>query len=166
MAKPLVFQWGDRDLPFQMNKVDRSKLYGYKEVEVLDDGGRKCELATLAEDGRTVIGRGGTAFCQLSPDGTWREKGQLTPTDVDGRELVSVPSSFSAPIKLFDTATYDDYLRHNIRSVYELSADADLVDLKAELARGTIFSFPYSYRGGVEADAGFLLQGDDGNIFL
>ncbi|HEV3024292.1 MAG TPA: hypothetical protein VGX76_17575 [Pirellulales bacterium] len=166
MAKPLVFQFGDRDLAFTMNKVDRSKLYGYKEVEALDDLGRRCELATLTGDGRTVVGRGGTAFGQLSPDGTWRDKGQLRPIDVDGNEIQSVPSSFSAPLKLFDTATVDEYLKHNIRLVYQLSTDGERADLDAELARGTIFKFPYSYRGGLEADAGFLLQGEDGNTFL
>ncbi len=166
MAKPLVLQWGDRDLAFSMNKVDRSKLYGYKEVEAIDDKGRGCELATLAADGHTVVGRGGTALCQLSPDGSWRDKSQLRPVDIDGHEIQSVPSSFSAPIKLLDTVTYDEYLRHNIRSVYQMTVDADLTDLIAELKRGTIFSFPYSYRGGLEADAGFLLQGDDGNLFL
>src|SRR5690606_23371108 len=68
VAKPLVFQFGDCDLALVMNKVDRSKLYGYKEVEVLDDQGRRCELATLAGDGRTVVGRGGTGIAQLAPD--------------------------------------------------------------------------------------------------
>jgi hypothetical protein len=166
VAKPLVFQFGDRDLAFTMNKVDRSKLYGYKEVEALDDQGRRCELATLTGDGRTVVGRGGTAFGQISPDGTWRDKGQLRPIDVDGKQIESVPSSFGAPVKLFDTSTVDEYLQHNIRLVYQLSCDAERADLDAELARGTIFKFPYSYRGGLEADAGFLLQGEDGNMFL
>ncbi|HUY36023.1 MAG TPA: hypothetical protein VMV69_25010 [Pirellulales bacterium] len=168
MAKPLVFQFGDCDWPFTMNKVDRSRLYGYKEVEALDDHGRRCELATLTADGRTVVGRGGTAFGQIAPDGTWRDKGQLRPIDVDGNEIQSVPSSFGAPIKLFDVATVDEYLKHNIRLVYQMSREGDPADgdLAAELARGTIFKFPYSYRGGLEADAGFLLQGDDGNTFL
>ena len=52
MAKPIVFQWGDMDLSFSLAKIDRSKLYGYKEVEVLDEDGNRCELATLADDGR------------------------------------------------------------------------------------------------------------------
>lgn len=166
MAKPLVFQWGDRDLAFSLSKVDRARLYGYKDVEALDDQGRRCELATLAADGRTVVGRGGTALAQLSPDGTWCDKSQLRPIDVDGHEMQSVPSSFSAPIKLFETVTVSEYLRHNVRLVYQLSAEGELADLKAELARGTIFTFPYSYRGGLEADSGFLLQGEDGNMFL
>ena len=44
------------------------------------------------------------------------------------------------------------------------SAD-DVAPLAAELARGTIFSFPYSYRGGLQADAGFLI-GSDGKVFM
>lgn len=166
MAKPLVFQFGDCDLALVMNKVDRSKLYGYKEVEVLDDQGRRCELATLAGDGRTVVGRGGTGIAQLAPDGTWCDKGALRPVNVEGVEIQPVPSSFGAPIKLFETATVEEYLSHTIRLVYQLTCDADLTDLKAELARGTIFKFPYSFRGGLEADAGFLLANEEGEIFL
>jgi hypothetical protein len=166
VAKPLVFQFGDRELAFTMNKVDRSKLYGYKEAEALDDQGRPCELATLASDGRTLVGRGGTAFGYLSVDGNWCKKETLRPIDVEGQQIQSVPSSFSAPIKLFENAAVDEYLRHNIRLVYQLTSEGETADLTAELTRGTIFKFPYSYRGGLEADTGFLLQGDDGNVFL
>jgi hypothetical protein len=35
-----------------------------------------------------------------------------------------------------------------------------------ELKRGTVFSFPYSYRGGLVADAGFLLLGEEDKVFL
>ncbi|MEQ8789702.1 MAG: hypothetical protein RIC55_25635 [Pirellulaceae bacterium] len=166
MAKPLVFQWGDVDLSLTLNKVDRSKLYGYKEVEVLDENGKPCELATLADDGRTVVGRGGTGLGSIDADGGWADKSQLLPVDLEGREIEPVASSFSAPIKLFETATPDEYLRHNIRLVYRLESEQDIESLREELARGTIFSFPYSYRGGLEADAGFLLLGADGHLFL
>src|SRR4051794_202632 len=77
MAKPLVFQFGDRDISFTLNKVDRSKLYGYKEMEVLAEDGQRCELATLADDGCTVVGRGGTGIGQLSADGLWCDKQTL-----------------------------------------------------------------------------------------
>ena len=48
----------------------------------------------------------------------------------------------------------------------QVQTDDDTSDLMHELQRGTIFTFPYSYRGGLEADTAFLLLGDDGNIFL
>ena len=166
VAKPLVFQWGDDDLSFTMNKVDRSKLYGYKEVEVLDENGKPCELATLADDGQTVVGRGGTGLGYLDADGQWVEKSQLTPVDLDGKAMEQVASSFSAPIKLFETVTADEYLSHNIRLVYQLECEGPIETLITELERGTIFSFPYSYRGGLEADSGFLLLSDDGHLFM
>ena len=166
MAKPLVFQWGDTDLSFTLAKIDRSKLYGYKEVEVLDEDGNRCELATLADDGRTVVGRGGTGMGYVDADGAWCEKAKLKPVDLEGEEITPVASSFSAPIKLFETVSADDYLCHNIRLVYQLTTEDDTEDLVDELKRGTIFSFPYSYRGGLESDAGFLLMGEDGNLFL
>src|SRR6516225_9495996 len=46
MAKPLVFQYGGRELSFALNKVDRAALYGHKEVEVRNEDGKVCELAT------------------------------------------------------------------------------------------------------------------------
>ncbi len=166
MAKPLVFQFGDRDLSFNLEKVDRSKLYGYKEVEVLDDEGGVCDLATLATDGQTVVGRGGTGMGYVSSGGEWCEKSELKPIDLDGNEITSVESSYSAPIKLFETASHNEYLGHNIRSIYRMTTEDQIDELVEELDRGTIFSFPYSYRGGLEADAGFMLKSDEGNLFL
>jgi hypothetical protein len=166
VAKPLVFQWGDNDLSFQLAKIDRSKLYGYKEVEVLDEDGNRCELATLADDGKTVVARGGTGLGQLDADGRWTDKSQLKAVDLEGNEIQPVASSYSAPIKLFETVTPDEYLRHNVRLVYQIETDDDTESLVQELERGTIFTFPYSYRGGLEADAGFLLMGEGGNVFM
>ncbi len=166
MAKPLVFQLGDRDLPFELTKVDRSKLYGYKTVEAIDSHGSKCSLATLANDGQTIVASGGTGLGYLNADGEWCAKTDLTPVDSEGKEIPPVSSSFNAPIKLFDTVTVDEYFQHNIKSIYLLSCDAEIEDLKTELARGTIFSFPFSYRGGLEADRAFLLSNEEGYLFM
>jgi hypothetical protein len=166
LAKPLVFRLGERDLAFTLNKVDRSKLYGYKETEAIAEGGQRCELATLADDGCTVVGRGGTGIGQLSVDGRWCDKQQLRPVDLEGKPITPVTSSFNAPIALFETASAVDYLSHNIRLVYHIVCEDDVAELRAELKKGTIFSFPYSYRGGLVADAGFLLLGEDDDIFL
>jgi len=177
VAKPLVFKFGDSDvgsseLGFQLHKIDRSKLYGYKELEVLDQQGRRCELATLAGDGHTVVGRGGAALATLDADGRWCDKSQLKPVDVEGKEICPVASSYAAPIDCLQPCTVDEYLQHNIRLVYQLEAEPSpergegVSSLRDELSKGTIFKFPYSYRGGIEADAGFLLAGEDGNTFF
>lgn len=166
MAKPLVFHFGSADIAFGLSKVDRSRLYGYKDVEALDDKGRRCELATLGGDGHTVIGRGGSSFAQLNVDGEWCDKAALKPVDVDGKEIQPVASSYSAAVPLSDTTTVADYLQHNIRLVYLLEPEGDAGPVYEELKQGAIFKFPYSYRGGLEADAGFLIQGADGNFFF
>ena len=166
MAKPLLFQLGETEFSVTLNKVDRSKLYGFKEVEAIDESEHVCELATLAGDGRTLIGRGGTGLGWIDADGSWCEKSELKPVDKDGQEIEPVASSFSAPIKLFDTATVEQYLEHNIRLVYALELEGEAGDVMEELKRGTIFTFPYSYRGGLEADTAFLLTNENGEAMM
>ena len=166
MAKRIVFQFGDCDLSFALHKVDRSRLYGSKQTEALDEQGRRCDLATLANDGQTLVGHGGTAFGYLDVDGKWTDKSELTPVDLEGQQIEPIASSFDAPIKLFDTVAPDAYLEHDMRLIYQLESDDDISELLEELKRGTIFSFPFSYRGGLEPDAAFLLLGDDDNIFM
>ena len=166
MSKPLLVQYKGSPVPLNLEKVDRSRLYGYVDTEVFDDQGRRCEVATLNGDGHTVVGRGGTALAQLSPAGLWRGKAELKPIDPRGNVVTPVKSSFDAPIVLEQQATIDDYLAHNIHLVYRLSTEGDASPLGDELRNGTIYTFPFSYRGGLEASAGFLLAGADGNLFL
>jgi len=165
MAKPLVFQWRDRQISFQMAKVDRARLYGFKESEVLDDQAQRCELATLAQDGQTVIGRGGSAFGTLTVDGTWIEKSQLRPVDPAGQTIQPIPSSFAAPVPLAEQVTPDDYLDCSVRALYLMETTDDIGPLAEELKEGAIYRFPYSYRGGLEPDQGFLLANVEGKVF-
>jgi hypothetical protein len=166
MAKPLVLKFADAEIPCQLSRVERSDLYGFVETEALDEKGRKCTLATLADDGKSVIVSGGTALVTLAPDGNWLDKKSCTPTDNQGQKITPVPSSYSAPVALEKTATIDDFLSHDIRSVYQVDNAADLAPMMDELKKGTIYAFPYSFRGGLEADCGFLLLAADGTPFI
>jgi hypothetical protein len=166
MAKPLVVEFNGLSVDLQLEKIDRTKLYGYSETEVLDDTGKKCEVGTLTSDGHSIVGRGGTAIAYLSPDGLWRKKSDLKPVDLHGAPITPVKSTFDSTVNLDKTITIDEYLSHNIHLVYRLTADHVPQDLADELAKGTIFHFPFSFRGGIEASAGFMLQAADGNLFL
>lgn len=165
-AKPLLFEFEGAEVTFDMVKVDRSKLYGFKELEVIDDVGRVCELATLAEDGRTVIGKGGTGIGYISADGRWADKTMLRPVDIEGEEIEPVPSSFGTPIPLSTTVTVDEFLNHNIRLCYVMQSEAINESLHSSLSAGAIYSFPYSYRGGLVADSGFLLMSSEEEVFF
>jgi hypothetical protein len=166
MARPLTLTHAGAQVVLPIEKLDRSKLYGTVEVEALDERGRRCELATLASDGKTLLGKGGTAAGFLSQDGRWIERGSLRPVNVDGEELPTVPSSFAAPIALERQATVEEYLSHNIKSMYLAELGTEAGALAAELAAGVIYTFPWSFRGGITADVGFLLAGQDGAVFL
>lgn len=166
MAKPIVFEFEGVEIQFEMNKVDRAKLYGSKTLEVLDESGQPCQLTTLADDGKTLIGKGGTGIGYVDADGNWRDKTELKPVDLEGNEITPVKSSFAAPISLDQEATVDEYLDHNIRLIYQLQSVQVPEKLRQRLDEGGIFQFPYSYRGGLEPDAGFLLNNLAGETFF
>ena len=166
MAKPLTVVFHGETVNLDLRKVERSKLYGYVETEVVDDAGKPCELATLIADGHSIVGKGGTALAYFTPEGLWRKKADLKAVDIHGATIVPVKSTFDAPVPLGETATVDEYLTHNIHLIYLLTPDEPDTPLADELKAGTIFKFPFSYRGGLEASAGFLLNGSDGNSFL
>lgn len=173
MARPLTFQLGEDEISLQMQKVDRTKLYGSKEQLAVDKSDAPCELATLADDGRTLIGKGGTAMGWIDADGKWCDKSALTPVNVDGDKVDPVPSSFGRPIQLFETVDIETYLEHNIRLLYNMqledptaednSAYRQIVDA---LRSGTIFAFDYSFRGGLVADAAFLIANEEDEIMM
>ncbi len=169
MAQALQFQFGSDEFSCTISKVDRSKLYGSVQVEALDEEGQRCSLATLAGDGKTLIPMGGTALAYFSPDGMWRDKDSLKPVDLDGNEITPVTSTFKLATPLVTKATYEEYLSHNAHLIYQLNLVGDAAfpsALVEELNEGTIYQFPFSYRGGLEADQGFLLAGADGVIWM
>lgn len=166
MPRKLAFVFEGESFSFEMNKVDRSRLYGFKSLEVLDEDGAECELATLGDDGKTLIGKGGTGIGHITADGNWTHKDELKAVNVEGEEIKPVPSSFAAPISLETETTIEDYLNHNIRLIYVLSTAASAEGLYKRLTEGVIFRFDYSYRGGLEADRGFLLMNKENEVFF
>jgi hypothetical protein len=138
------------------------------EIEARDESGQLCHLATLADDGQTLIPPGGVALAYLSPNGMWREKSKLRAIDPDGKPLPTVESSFKGVTELARRVTADEYLSHNIRLAYELEPVNGPVppELLEELRRGAIYTFPFSYRGGLESDSGFLLADPSGQPWM
>jgi len=166
MPKQLKFSWENETVAFDMEKVDRTKLYGTKSLEVFDENGKRCRIVTLDADGHSLIGKGGTGLGQIDADGNWIEKDDMTPVDVAGQEITPVKSSFAADIELTNEVSAEEYLDHKIRLVYQLESESFPESLKQRLTDGTIFKFDYSYRGGLEADAGFLIDNDEGKTFF
>ncbi len=167
MPRALKFKYGNAEFECELNKIDRRKLYGSVDVETRDIDGNRCGLATLANDGKTLIPYGGTALGYISSDGEWVERGDLKPVDLSGNELSMLPSSFDITIELEKTATLEEFLNYSSRLVYLLGADDNFSpELTKELKAGTIFRFEFLYREGISADPAFLIGSPDGMVWM
>ena len=167
MARSLAFDFKGSEFALEIHKVDRSKLYGEVIIETLDPDGERCELASLARDGKTIIPMGGTASGYLNQDGEWVDRNALQPVNPDGEKLNEVPSSFNITTKLGEPVSIEDYLDHAIRLAYVLKPKDSLdPTFEKSLKEGAIYEVPFSYRGGAFADPAFLLADEKGNIWM
>jgi hypothetical protein len=166
MARNLVLSLDGKEFEVALTRIDRDDLYGKVEIEAFDEKGKPATLKVLASDGKTLIEKGGTALAVLNRNGDSIERSELVPVDVDGKEINKVESSFNAP-NVLQIAKADDYLGLVVKSVYLLdrTEQSDLQYLNDHLASRQMFSFQFSYRGGIEYDAAYIL-GDGTDAFM
>jgi len=69
MARSLILSVDGREFSVQIIKINREDLYGSVEIEAFDEKGKPAELLILAPDGKTLIGKGGTALATLDAKG-------------------------------------------------------------------------------------------------
>jgi hypothetical protein len=166
MARELGLVLDGVEYTVQINKVDRRRLYGDIEIEAFDEHGNPAYLRYIAEDGQTIIDAGGTALANVTEDGDSISRTDLVPVDLDGKEIEPVPSSFGA-VNVLKSATPEEYLSLIVKSVYTLepAEDEDLSELMEALEGDAIYQFEFSYRGGLQYDAAFLIS-DGKDIFM
>jgi hypothetical protein len=166
MARELGLVLDGVEYTVQINKVDRKRLYGDIEIEAFDEHGNPAYLRYIAEDGQTIIDAGGTALANVTEDGDSISRTDLVPVDPEGKEIEPVPSSFGA-VNVLKTATPEEYLSLIVKSVYTLepAEDEDLSELMEALEGDAIYQFQFSYRGGLQYDAAFLIS-DGKDIFM
>ena len=167
MAKNLVLSLDGNEFEVVLTRIDRDDLYGTVDIEAFDEKGKPAALKVLAADGKTLIDKGGTALEVVNSKGDSIDRTQLTAVDLDGKKIEKVESSFNQVNKL-KKANVDSYLGLVVKSVYVLDAaeESDLQYLQEHLESKQMFSFPFSYRGGLDYDSAFILGGDGNNAFM
>lgn len=167
MARSLDFNFDNSAFNCEIQTVDRKKLYGSVSIETLDQEQRRCDIASLAVDGKTLIPNGGTAMGYLNNEGEWISRKDLVAVDLDGEPLPEVESSFKQTIDLNNKVTVDEFLNHSIRLLYLLKPTSELPEtLHTSLADGEIYRLEFSYRGGVDTDPAFVLMDEDEAIWM
>lgn len=168
MAKNLILSLDGREFEVTIARVDRDDLYGTVEIEAFDEKGKPAALKILAADGKTLIDKGGTALATLNSKGDSIDRAELVAVDLEGEEIERVESSFNHANEL-KPATVDAYLGLVVKSIYLLDpADgSDLDYLDQHLESNQIFTFPFSYRGGLSYDSAYILgNGKDAFMVL
>ena len=162
MARALVLSLDGVEYPVSLLKIDRDKLYGRVEIEAYDDKGRPASLRVLAADGKTLIDKGGTALATVTDKGDSVDRSELVPVDADGDKIEQVPSSFSQT-NILKEGTVEDYMMTIVRSVYLVQPheEADISGLTDQLTGDRMFTFPFSWRGGIEYDNAYMIGSGD-----
>lgn len=156
MPRTLKLSLDGEEFPVTLVKLDREKLYGSVDVEAFDEKGKPARIRVLDADGRTLMDKGGTALTTVDAHGNSVDRTSLKPVDENGDPIERVPSSFDGT-NVLKKADANDYLDQIVKSVYLLEqADQPLEFLHDHLADGQIYSFPFSYRGGLEHDNAFV----------
>ena len=167
MPRQLILSLDGREFAVTLVKIDRDKLYGSVEIEAFDEKGREASLRVLAADGKTLIDKGGTALTTVNEKGTSVDRTSLKAVDEDADEIEPVPSSFNEPNEL-KLANLEDYMSQMFKSLYLIQPapdDGDLSYLKDHLDGEQIYTFPFSWRGGLDYDKAFVL-GADSEAFM
>lgn len=167
MPRPLQLILDGEHFSVLLTKLDRERLYGKVEIEAFDEKKRPAEIKVLAADGNTLIDKGGTALEMVTVQGDSIERSEIKTVNRDGKEIEIVKSSFGGPNELLP-AEFDDYLSLIVKSVYMLDAapDSDMGLLCDHLDVGKIYSFPFSYRDGIESDQAFIIGNAAKDAFM
>jgi len=163
MAKNLVFSIDEKEHAFSVSKLDRKKMYGWKEQLALDSDSQPCVKAEIDESGAFIIPGGGKALGVIDDQGQWVNKKDLIATNKsDGSAAELIPSSFDHTIELGKSVSIDEFLDHNIESVYMLECEDSyqgLIDLVKK--NHEVYTFTFNYRTDYEGSNAFLLESKD-----
>ena len=163
MARALNLSFKDSHFNVGINKVDRSKLYGYTSVDVKDDAGLSCSLATISEDGKHILSKGCVGYTTLNERNEYMASSDIHMKDKDGNSLDKIPSSFDLDAIPLEISSIEEYLTINVKSVYQLDAEDDshIASLLPLLEEHKVLKFAFNYRADYDADDAFMVHNEE-----
>lgn len=161
MARTVSLSWQGQELHLPFSKVDRRRLYGWRQRLALDPEGRPCRAADLTADGALVLLPGMSAQSHYDMSGIWYPNDSLVPMLPDGT-IVDRVSSTLGVAQSVEPVEPEALLDLQVSSVYQLDPPPEADDLVTALRGGTLLRLPFSYRGGAEPDQAILVGNDEG----
>jgi hypothetical protein len=155
MAKQVEFIINGASVMAELKKVDRKKIYGWSTLEIFDENGSKCKLASIS-DGVHVLPSGSSSLIRFNDKGETVSSSDLVGFNQEGIKVEKIPSVYDGKVELKES-TIDDYLSLAVKTVYQLNMEDDTTML-SELKDGKIFSFIFNYRADYEGDDAFIIS--------
>ena len=155
MARQAEFIINGTSVMAELKKVDRKKIYGWSTVDVFDENGSICKLASIS-DGVHVLPSGSSSLIKFNDKGETVSSSDLVGFNQKGEKVEKVPSIYDGKIELKES-TIDDYLSLAVKTVYQLNME-DATTMLSELKDGKVFSFIFNYRADYEGDDAFLIS--------
>ena len=159
MARQINFVFNGSNLNAALKKVDRKKIYGWSSIEIKDDQGANCSLASIA-DGNLIMPSGSTALVALDEKGELIDKSTLIGINKDGKEVQKVPSVYDQEVVLRE-ASMEEYFDLGVKAVYQLESEQFEGGIAEALKSGKILYFVYNYRADYEGDDAFLIYAEE-----
>ena len=155
MARQAEFIINGTSVMAELKNVDRKKIYGWSTVEVFDENGSKCKLASIS-DGVHVLPSGSSSLIKFNDKGETVSSSDLVGFNQKGEKVEKVPSIYDGKVELKES-TIDDYLSLAVKTVYQLNMEDD-TPMLSELKDGKVFYFVFNYRADYEGDDAFLIS--------
>jgi len=166
MAKSIALTLGAEASSFSFVRLDRDKLYGRKERQIVDQDGRRCASAYLSSDGAALVPSGGLALLYVDEGFATIERSTLRAVDDQGADVPLVPSTLGIEQELEGPIAPQRLLDHAIHTVYQLQSETLGAQLAEALGSGDIFCAPFNFRDDYQRQMLFLLRNDTGTFAL
>lgn len=166
MPKGIVVAHNGMVSAFQIEKVERAKIYGVRRRLAVDQKGRTCARAALTDDGQVLLRAGMTAQGWFDTDGRQIEQMAIGAEDADGNPLDLVPSTLGVEQPLDGPVDAREVLDLSLTAVYRIIPEALDKSLSKSLVDGQFWRFPFNYRPDYRSETGYLVQNADGIFAL
>lgn len=159
MAREILLNLNKKKSTFEISKIDRKKLYGFKKRLFLDDKGEECSKANLEEETGIVFVNSDISSCYLDHKGNYIEKSDLEAINENGKKVKKEDSTIGKEVNL-NSITTEDALNLKVNSVYHLEPKEFDKNLKSKLDKGEVFSFPFNYYADFKLEDGIILKSE------
>ena len=159
MAREIFLNLDKKKSSFEISKIDRKKLYGFKKRLFIDEKGKECSKANLEEDTGIVFVNSDISSCYLDHKGNYLEKKDLEAINENGKKVEKQESTIGKEVNL-ESISIEDALNLKVNSVYILEPRDFDKNLQSKLDKGEIFSFPFNYYADFKLEDAIILKSE------